>query len=65
MNPNVPVNGGSVRIKPERRFFRFDRIYSDAVRSGKRSKLIEALLRIQLPGRRARRMADQILSEKE
>lgn len=63
MNADVPVKGGVIPVKPERRFFRFDRIYSDAVRSGKRSKLIEVLLRIQLPGRRARRMADNILGD--
>jgi len=63
MNPNIPVKTGPIRIKPERRFFRFDRIFNDTVRRRKRSKLIEVLLRLQLPGRRARRTADQILDE--
>jgi hypothetical protein len=50
-------------IQPDRRFFRFDWIFNDAVRSKKRSKLIEVLLRLQLPGDKARRMADNLLSE--
>ena len=54
----IPIN-----LKPERLFLRFDWIYRDAVQSRKRSKLIEVLLRLQLPGAKARRMADNILSE--
>jgi len=64
MNPNVPAkDGGLIPIQPERRFFRFDRIFNDAVRRKRRSKLIEVFLRLQLPGRRARRIADNILDE--
>ena len=63
MNPNVPAKAEPIRIKPERRFFRFDRIFNDTVRTRKRSKLIEVLLRLQLPGRRARRTADNLLNE--
>jgi len=64
MHTNVPAeDGGLIPIKPERRFFRFDRIFNDAVRRKRRSKLIEVLLRLQLPGRRARRIADNILDE--
>jgi len=63
MNPDVPLKIDSTTIKPDRRFFRFDRLFNDAVRSKRRSKLIEVLLRLQLPGRKARRMANKILSE--
>ena len=64
MNPDVLAKkSGLPNVKPGRRFFRFDWLYNDAVRTGKRSKLIEVLLRLQLPGRRARRMADKILEE--
>ena len=66
MNPDVlNKTAGLPAIKPGRRFYRFDSLFNDAVRSGKRTKLIEVLLRLQLPGRRARRTADNILSEKE
>jgi len=63
MNPDAPTKVGPIRIRPERRFFRFDHIFHDTVRTRKRSKLIEVLLRLQLPGRRARRTADQILGK--
>ena len=63
MNPNAPAKTGLIAIEPDRRFFRFDWIYNDAVRSKNRSKLIEVLLRLQLPGKKARCMADNILSE--
>ena len=65
MNPDVlkQSNSGLPEIKPGRRFFRFDWLYNDAVRSKKRSKLIEVLLRLELPGRSARRTTDKILNE--
>ena len=64
-NSQAPTSTGTTPIilKPDRRFLRFDWIYRDAVRSGKRTKLIEVLLRLQLPGAKARRMADNLLSE--
>ena len=63
MNPDVPAKTVPIKVKPDRRFLRFDWIFGDALRSKKRSKLIEVLLRLQLPGRRARRMADNLLNE--
>lgn len=63
MNPDVPAKTGLIRIKPDRLFSRFDWIFRDALRSKKRSKLIEVLLRLQLPGRRARRTADDLLND--
>jgi hypothetical protein len=63
MNTDVPARSKPPGIKPDRRFLRFDWLFNDALRSKKRSKLIEVLLRLQLPGRRARRMADNLLKE--
>jgi hypothetical protein len=60
MNPDVPSH---LPLKPGRRFLRFDRLFNDAVRSKKRSKLIEVLLRLQVPADTARRTADKILRE--
>lgn len=63
MNPYVPTMNGLPGIRPGRRFFRFDGIFNDAVRSKKRSKVIEVLLRLEVPSDTARRTADKILSE--
>jgi hypothetical protein len=63
MNLDVPAKNPP--IKPGWRFFRFDWLFNDAVRSKKRSKLIEVLLRLQLPADRARRTADKILPEEQ
>jgi hypothetical protein len=65
MNPDVlkQNNSGVPAIEPGRRFFRFDWLFNDAVRSKKRSKLIEVFLRLELPGRSARRTTDKILRE--
>jgi hypothetical protein len=60
-NPDVLKTAGLPPVKPGRRFLRFDWLFNDAVRSKERSKLIEVLLRLQLPGRRARRIADDVL----
>jgi hypothetical protein len=63
MNSDVPTKSAVTGIKPGRRFFRFDWIFNDAVRSKKRSRLIEVLLRLGLSGDTARRTADKILVE--
>jgi hypothetical protein len=63
MNTDVPAKTGFTGIRPGRRFFRFDGILNDAVRSKKRSNVIEVLLRLEVPSDTARRTADKILSE--
>ncbi|HEY2138479.1 MAG TPA: hypothetical protein VGH00_00260 [Chthoniobacterales bacterium] len=52
------------KIKPGRRFFRFDRLFNDAVRSEKRSAIVNVLLRVQLSADKARRTAKKILAER-
>jgi hypothetical protein len=54
---------GLIKIRPGRGFLRFDRMWSDAVRSGKRSAIVEVLLRLQLSADNARRTAQKILAE--
>ena len=61
MNTYVPT---LPKIRPGRRFFRFDRLFNDAVRSKKRSAIVEVLLRIQLSADNARRTAEKILAER-
>jgi hypothetical protein len=63
MNPDVTTLPPQPTLKPGRRFFRFDWLFNDAVRSKKRSKLIEVLLRLHVPADTARRTADKILRE--
>jgi hypothetical protein len=58
MNPVVPLRGP---FKSGQSFPRFDWAFNDAVRSKKRSQLIEVLLRLQLSPDTARRTADKIL----
>jgi len=45
MTTDVPA---MIKIKPARRFLRFDRLFNDAVRSKRRSAIVEVLLRVQL-----------------
>ena len=52
-------------IRPERDFLRFDRLFSDAVRSNKESAVIEVLLRIPLSGQNTGRTARKILAERQ
>ncbi len=54
---------GLIEIRPGRGFLRFDRLFSDAVRSGKRSAIVEVLLRLQLSADNARRTAKMILAD--
>jgi hypothetical protein len=63
MNPEVPPPPLHLPLKPGRRFLRFDWLFNDAVRSKRRSKLIEVLLRLHVPADTARRTADKILRE--
>jgi hypothetical protein len=51
------------KIRPGKPFFRFDRLFSDAVRSQKRSAIVEVLLRVELSADNARRTAEKILAE--
>ena len=53
------------KIRPGRHFLRFDRLFSDAVRSEKRSAIVEVLLRVQLSADNARRTAEKVLAELE
>jgi hypothetical protein len=50
------------KIRPSRRFLRLDRSFNDAVRSKKRSAIIDVLLRVPLSGDKARRTAKKILA---
>ena len=60
MKTNVPA---IIKIKPSRRFLRFDRLFNDAVRSKRRSAIIEVLLRVPVSADKARRTARRILTE--
>ncbi len=51
-------------IRPGRRFLRFDRLFNDAVRSEKRSAIVDVLLRLQLSADNARRTSEKILAER-
>jgi hypothetical protein len=53
-----------LKIKPDRRFWRFDRLFNDAVRSRKRSAIVEVLLRLELSAERARGTAEKIVAER-
>jgi hypothetical protein len=59
VDPTMP------KIKPQKGFLRFDRLFNDAVRSNRLSAVVEVLLRIPLPGRKARRTARKILAERQ
>jgi len=61
MTTDVPA---MIKIKPGRRFLRFDRLFNDAVRSKRRSAIVEVLLRVQLSADNARRTAEKILAER-
>jgi hypothetical protein len=61
MNTDIPA---MPKIRPGKRFFRFDRLFNDAVRSKKRSAIMEVLLRVQLSADKARRTAKKILAER-
>ena len=63
MTSGIRYNAGTILLKPDKEFFRLDRPFSDAVRSGKELAITDVLLRADLPGARARRMAENILSE--
>ena len=56
MTTDVPA---MIKIKPARRFLRFDRLFNDAVRSKRRSAIVEVLLRVQLSADNARRTAEK------
>ena len=57
------ISATGLRIKADKQFFRLDRPFHDAVRSGKLSAIIEVLLRAQVSGDRARRTAEKILAD--
>ena len=50
-----------IRIKPDKKFFRLDEPFNDAVRSGKKSAVTSVLLRADLSADNARRTAKKIL----
>jgi hypothetical protein len=50
-------------IKADKRFFHFHKPLHDAVRSGKKSAIMDVLLRAELSGDRARRTAERILAD--
>ena len=52
-----------LRITPEKRFFRLDKPFNDAVRSRQTSAVTDVLLRADLPGELARRTAKKILAD--
>jgi len=52
------------KIEPGKRFFRFDHLFNDAVRSEQRSAIVNVLLRVQLSADNARRTAKKILAER-
>jgi hypothetical protein len=54
----------ATKIKPGKRFFRFDRLFNDAVRSEQRSAIVNVLLRVQLSADKARRTANKILEDR-
>ena len=58
--PNEIIAIG-LRIRPDKRFFRLDQPFNDAVRSRKTSAIMNVLLRAQLPGELALRTAEKIL----
>jgi hypothetical protein len=61
--PNeITVSG--LRITPDKRFFRLDESFNDAVRSRKTSAIMNVLLRAQLPGELALRTAEKILLDR-
>ena len=59
------ISATGLRIEADKQFFRLDRPFRDAVRSGKLSAIIEVLLRAQLSGNRARRTAEKILADEQ
>jgi len=54
-----------LQATPEKHFLRLHKAFNDAVRSKKRSSIIEVLLRAQLSGDRARRTAEKILADQQ
>jgi hypothetical protein len=61
---NTEVSVAGLRLRPGKQFFRLDRPFNDAVRSGKASAIAEVLLRVPLDGDKARRTAERILAER-
>ena len=59
------IIGTGLRIMPEKRFFRLDRLFNDAVRSRQRSAVTSVLLRADLSGELASRTARKILAEQQ
>jgi hypothetical protein len=61
----MPIHIGNNLIRPQtdKRFHRLHKAFEDAVRSGKRSDVVNVLLRADLPGERAGRTADKILAD--
>ena len=58
------IGNNLIRAERDRSFLRLHKAFEDAVRSGKRSAIVNVLLRAQLSGDRARRTADKILAER-
>jgi len=50
-----------IPIEPDKKFFRLDQPFNDAVRSQKKSAVVDVLLRVPLSGDKARRTAKKIL----
>lgn len=61
VNLHIPL---TIKIRPDRRFLRLDRLFDEAVRSGDQSAIVEVLLLLQLSVDTARRTADKILAER-
>jgi hypothetical protein len=62
--PRQIINGG-IRATADKRFLRLHKAFRDAVRSGKRSEIIDVLLRAELSGDSARRTAKKILADRK
>jgi len=52
-----------IQIKPDKRYFRLDRLFNDAVRTGKKSAVTNVLLRADLSGELAARTAKKVLAK--
>ena len=61
---HAEIMSAELRARADKRFRRLDKAFGDAVRSEKRSAIVEVLLRVQLSADKARRTAEKILAER-
>ena len=61
---HAEIISAELRARGGKRFRRLDKEFGDAVRSEKRSAIVEVLLRLQLSADKARRTAEKILAER-